>query len=236
MISDEAKAAIVAHAIEDYPHECCGFVLVSAAGKERVIRCVNSHSDPKNYVRVSAEEQARVELLGEKLAFYHSHPDVAATVTDADKASCEAMDLPWVVYAHPLGLWDYYSPEGWQAPLVGRTFVHGVHDCYSAVRDHYSQVCGINLLDFEREDDWWRHGQNLYLDNVTKAGFVQVQDLKKNDVILIQVSSDVVNHAAVYLGENIILHHVYGRLSCRAPYGGFWLKNTRMVIRHSSLC
>ena len=84
--------------------------------------------------------------------------------------------------------------------------------------------------------DWWRHGQNLYLDNFAKAGFVQVQDLKKNDVILIQVASDVVNHAAVYLGENIIFHHVYGRLSCRAPYGGFWLKNTRMVVRHSSLC
>ena len=34
--------------------------------------------------------------------------------------------------------------------------------------------------------------------------------LTENDVLLMQVKSDVLNHAAVYLGEGKILHHLYG--------------------------
>ncbi|KDV56532.1 hypothetical protein BU57_00165 [Escherichia coli O121:H19 str. 2011C-3609] len=29
------------------------------------------------------------------------------------------------------------------------------------------------LPDFEREDDWWRNGQNLYLDNMDGDWFLQ---------------------------------------------------------------
>ncbi|SPW68371.1 tail component [Escherichia coli] len=28
------------------------------------------------------------------------------------------------------------------------------------------------MPDFHREDDWWRHGQNLYLDNLEANGAV----------------------------------------------------------------
>ena len=30
------------------------------------------------------------------------------------------------------------------------------------------------MPDFHREDDWWRHGQNLYLDNLEATGLYQV--------------------------------------------------------------
>lgn len=56
-------------------------------------------------------------------------------------------------------------------PLLGRQFVHGVTDCYSLFRDAY-HLTGINLPDFERHDDWWRHGEELYLDNMESNGFV----------------------------------------------------------------
>ncbi|EKH97818.1 hypothetical protein EC5905_1492, partial [Escherichia coli 5905] len=37
-------------------------------------------------------------------------------------------------------------------------------DCYTLFRDA-CHLAGIDMPDFEREDDWWRNGQNLYLDN-----------------------------------------------------------------------
>lgn len=234
MISQESRDEIKAHALADYPKECCGFVVVTSKGRELVVRCLNSHPQPREFVQCSVLEQHKAESLGDPICFYHSHPDVAPTPTDADKASSEMMDLPWIVYATPLDTWDQYSPSGWVAPLIGRSFVYGVHDCFTASRDFYKQELNIDLPFFPTEDEWWKT-KNLYVENFAMMGFVSVQDLKKYDVFLIQLNAPVPNHAAVYLGQNIIFHHVYGRLSCRAPYGGFWLKNTRMTLRHKNL-
>jgi cell wall-associated NlpC family hydrolase len=51
-----------------------------------------------------------------------------------------------------------------------------------------------------------------------------------------KVASSVPNHAAIYIGGDIILHHVYGRLSNRQIYGGYWRKHTTHHLRHKSLC
>ncbi|STJ81961.1 tail component [Escherichia coli] len=57
--------------------------------------------------------------------------------------------------------------------LTGRRFEHGVTDCYTLFRDAY-HLAGIEMPDFHREDDWWRNGQNLYLDNLEATGLYQV--------------------------------------------------------------
>ena len=68
-----------------------------------------------------------------------------------------------------------------------------------------------------------------------KAGFTKVQDLKEHDVILMALGSTIVNHAAVYIGDNKVLQHCTNRLSSRDVYGGYWQKNTHCVVRHRSL-
>ena len=50
-------------------------------------------------------------------------------------------------------------------------FFHRVLDCYTLVRDYYHRERGIELLDFEREDDWWHKGQDLYMQGFERAGF-----------------------------------------------------------------
>jgi cell wall-associated NlpC family hydrolase len=50
-----------------------------------------------------------------------------------------------------------------------------------------------------------------------------------------QVASPVPNHAAVYLGDGLILHHLQGRLSSRDVYGGYWQKVTTHALRHPLL-
>ncbi len=49
--------------------------------------------------------------------------------------------------------------------LTGRRFEHGVTDCYTLFRDAY-HLAGIEMRIFIGGDDWWRNGQNLYLDNL----------------------------------------------------------------------
>ena len=121
--------------------------------------------------------------------------------------------------------------------LVGREWSHGVLDCYALVRDWYQLERGVDLPNFARFDDWWKRGENLYIENFARAGFapVDASDLQAGDCFLMQVASSVPNHAAVYLGDGLILHHLQGRLSSRDVYGGYWQKVTTHILRYTDL-
>ena len=49
-----------------------------------------------------------------------------------------------------------------------------------------------------------------------------------------QLGADVPNHAAIYIGNGLVLHHPRDRLSCKDVYGGIWQKHTVMHLRHRS--
>ncbi|MCP9635207.1 NlpC/P60 family protein, partial [Escherichia coli] len=107
--------------------------------------------------------------------------------------------------------------------LTGRRFEHGVTDCYTLFRDAY-HLAGIEMPDFYREDDWWRNGQNLYLDNLEATGLYQVplSAAQPGDVLLCCFGSSVPNHAAIYCGDGELLHHIPEQLSKRERYTDKW--------------
>lgn len=43
----------------------------------------------------------------------------------------------------------------------------------------------------------------------------------------------VANHAGILLGDGMMLPHLYGKLSQRIPYGGYWQERTMKVIRYN---
>jgi cell wall-associated NlpC family hydrolase len=121
---------------------------------------------------------------------------------------------------------------------VGRRFHHGTLDCFTLIRDYYATEHGIEIPNFAREDNWWNNGQNLYRDNFQRAGFRELtdaEDVQVGDVFLMTIRSPVENHAAVYIGDGMILHHFWGRLSSRDPYLGYWRENTTVALRHKDL-
>jgi len=54
-------------------------------------------------------------------------------------------------------------------------------------------------------------------------------------MVMMQISAPVTNHAAIYLGDNTILHHNFGNLSARVPYGKYYRDRTVRVVRHKEL-
>ena len=102
--------------------------------------------------------------------------------------------------------------------------------------DWYKRELGIQLGDYFRRDQWWDKGENLYLENFEKEGFTEIpiMEVKRGDLLLMQLASPVPNHAAIYLGDQVVLHHVQGRLSSKDVYGGYYLKNTACALRHES--
>ncbi|HAF44712.1 MAG TPA: peptidase P60 [Gallionellaceae bacterium] len=236
-MSESLKAAILAHAQAESPRECCG-VIVNVGRDRGYVACRNLADDPRQHFQIHHEDFARAEDQGEIIAIVHSHPFANVQPSEADKVACEDSGLPWVIVNPQTEAFGIFEPSGYEAQLIGRQFVYGVLDCYTLVLDYYRRELGIMLPYYVRDDSWgwWERGQNLYADRFAEAGFVAVHTPQPGDVILMQVQSDVANHAAVYLGDNVILHHLVKQLSRRDMYGGYWQKHTLHILRHRSRC
>lgn len=246
--------AIQQHAIAEYPREACGLV-VHAHGEEDIyIPCRNIAEGNSSFV-MAPEDYAAAEERGEITMLVHTHPDASSRPSEADRVVCSEGDVPWLILSVYKDVADgqmvaekytIIEPDGYVAPLVGRQWGPPRHDCYSLIRDYYQRELGIDIPDFElamRTSNWWEdpEAESLYVKHFEEAGFVRVDDGPKlHDVIMMDIRSKVqgkVNHAGIYLGDNpcLMLHHLFDRPSSRVPYGGYWLQQTVMIVRHKSL-
>lgn len=234
-LTEKLKEEILKHGKQESPKECCGLVAI-VKGRKRYFPCKNIAEGPEEHFIIDPDDYIKVEDKGEIIAVVHSHPLVSPKPSGADLVACEKSGVPWIIFNPDNETWEYCEPEGFELPFVGREFSHGIVDCYTLWKDFYERELGIKMGEYFRRDDWWHRGENLYLDNFKKEGMYEVdpEDIQYGDVILMQIESPVPNHAAVYLDNSIILHHVHGRLSSRDVYGGYYKKNTAKVIRHES--
>tara|TARA_R100001463_G_scaffold89397_2_gene144166 strand:+ start:834 stop:1553 length:720 start_codon:yes stop_codon:yes gene_type:complete len=236
-ISEEIKEQALIHAKEESPRESVGLVHI-VKGRERYFRCKNQAEEPELHFCLDPSDYLKCEKQGEIVGVIHSHPISNPKPSEADKVACERTDLPWFIVNPNTEKWGYYEPSGFKLPYVGREWAHGVVDCYTLWKDWYKGELNIDMSEYNRQDDWWNKGENLYLDNFKNEGMreVKVEDIQYADIILMNIESPVPNHAAIYLGENVILHHVTNRLSSRDVYkwGGYYHKMTAKVLRHES--
>lgn len=228
------KSRFYEHALARSPRESCGVVIIEK-GHEEVVLCRNISEDQNQFV-IDPHDYVAAQARGEVVGIVHSHCFIPATPSQADRVNCETSGLKWHIVSVPTGTWFSFKPENYKAPLVGREFYHGTLDCYSIIRDHYAESLGIRIPDFHRDHLWWEKGQDLYTENFKAAGFYEVslKDLAVNDVLLMQIHSNVINHGAVYLGRDTMLHHLVNRLSSREVFNGYYRKHCTKVLRHEN--
>lgn len=234
MFTKEVLDDIKTHVNSSTKREICGLI-VTHRRKQIYVPCANV-APMDNDFEISAEEFAEVSDNYKILAVVHSHVGTNPNPSQADLIQIEHNNIPYFIMNYPLNTHTYTEPTGYVAPYVGRPFVHGITDCYAIWRDFYKREFGIDMIDYYRGHEWWAKGDNLYLDNYINAGFVEVDNLQYGDIILMKVASQVPNHCAVYIDNNIILHHVMGKVSSNDVYGGWWRKITAMILRHKSKC
>ena len=218
------KTKILNHAKKCGENECCGFVI----DNKIYMPCTNISPTPTETFEISPDDWIQAETIGEITAIVHSHPNGQPILSEADQIYQQQTAVDWwIVCDNQIHKFRFIQP------LLGREFEHGKTDCLTIVRDAY-MLAGIDLPDYERQDDWWHNGQNLYLDLLPKNGFerVDAENLQEGDVILVCLGSETPNHAAVYIGNQYILHHCPDRLSKRDLYSGFWRNYTHSIWRH----
>lgn len=236
-LTAEQQAIWSAHALSVYPEEAVAIL----TSDNELIPMKNSSPTPKETFRVAVED---FWPYNDKItALIHSHTYDLADPYLVDKRVPSKQDLAGQINHNVW--WGISVTEGenvsdplWfgfdrEEPYEGREFIFNVNDCFELVRDWYRRELQVEIPPYAR--DWnWQDEENLFDDNFTKAGFVDVQweDLQKGDVIYFNIASEKTNHVGVYLGDDIVLHHLYGRLSGTETLSR-WRRQVSHIIRRA---
>ena len=165
MLTKSIKAAITAHANAEYPREACGVIV-----NGEYIPCTNISPDNAQF-EIDPWDIVGASKEGEITAYVHSHPDGSCTPSQPDRVQMSKHGLPWII-TNGVDV-ELHELDGYQAPLLGREYHHGLMDCYTLVKDYYQRELGIYLNDYKRKDEWWIDAKSkpLYLDGFKKEGF-----------------------------------------------------------------
>ncbi len=240
-MNEEIKAKVKEHALKEFPNECCGFVCVNYLGEITVIPCENTAHNKKGRFVIDPKMNLIAEKTGHIAAFYHSHASEFMDENN-DKFSKEDLDIayetciPALLYVIPQDTWHVHIPSTYQpSDLIGRSFVWGVWDCYSLVRD-YHLLHKKTILGYHFPPDGANLKSNFgYETLIYKENFneVALEDLRRGDVIIFQINSDYYNHSAIYLGGNEFLHQPIGKISSVAFLDDRYLKYIKKTLRHN---
>lgn len=224
MFDEACLTAIRKHAEAEYPNESCGLVV----GSGNYVPCKNVKAKPEHGFKIPEDVWARFRALGNVRAVVHSHPDGPYHPSYEDQAGQLSMpDIPWGIVE--VSKYRTRGPFFWGdtvpiEPLAKRPWIFGVFDCYGLVRDYYRLNLNVTLPNRPRENQWWNDPEKatLLLDMYSSDGWVEIDDWRKNiekhDVFLIQLPGfNVPTHCAVYLGNELAMHHRWDRISVIVP-------------------
>lgn len=216
------------HICEEAPREACG--LLGRKDTNIVwIPCKNV-ADSDEEFKIRPEDFMRASVHTDVFAVVHSHIYTSPRPSEFDKINCEATNLEYYIISWPDR--EVFTMK----PLKGRTYEWEKADCFTLVTDYYKQELGLIIPRRPYEKEWWKQGIDYMSTIPQEYGFIPVEgSLKKHDLLLFNVQSDIPNHIGVYTGGDKFIHHAVGRLSCEESLYPFWNKFRTKVLRHESL-
>ena len=225
ILTRQAISDMQAHALEAFPNISVG--IISGWMYYRLDNIQAPETDKELNWQITYKNDIYAHKLQHGLLRFvvFSRPRMVAYPNEREMLAQLSSDAPWI-YLRTDGvdcedpvIWGNGSPY-WA--FLGRPFRHGVMDCYSLIRDYYKLEYKLSLDEYPRDWFWWNSSadylnafrppvKDLYGENFKNQGFYpigKIEDLRKGDSVLMKLNSDSINHAAIYIGDGKILHHV----------------------------
>ncbi len=108
---------------------------------------------------------------------------------------------------------------------------------YRLFRQFYIDNFDITITNYARPTNWSSDQIDLMRLCYEREGFDMItdwkpKDLRPGDVLCMAIGERNANHFAVYLGDDELIHHLYGRLSSKETFRDFYRNTTCFVLRH----
>lgn len=223
------------HAFQNINEECCGLI-VGEGDNSYSLPCRNTSLekdkfysiDPIDYIK-----HADKNIIG----VYHSHTKGKAEISYLDILNAENHKLDMLIYSIRTDKFLQYKPNGFKCEYIGREFSIGKNDCFTIIKEYYKKELNININDYYRNSLWYEQEPDIYEKNFSKEGFLIVDVLQKHDVILFKFGNAIhANHAAIYIGNDLMLNHCRDKFSTIEAYDKIHNRYASQYLRHKSLC
>ena len=214
----EQTVDAIKHAKEQYPNESCGAII---DGKYTPFQ--NLAEDKSDTFLIKDTDFTTAYIQNRVEAVIHSHNDYERA-SKQDQIQQLELEVPFgiinlvnksvkhvVFWGDDLEIQDFHL----------RPFFYGVYDCYSLVRDWY-KINRDTVLPFApRNFAFWYRDENVfeqYIENTDYFEYVELSDIKAGDVLLYNFyETPYINHSAILLENNLVLHHLYNLVSTEYP-------------------
>lgn len=233
-MNPEALATAQHQARKSFPQVICGAIINGAFVPLR-----NAAADPTKTFAFLPEDLDYLQRARPSAVAF-SRTDGQITPHESDMRLQQLLGVPFALI--PANGVSDFDVVAWGdalpiAPLEGRRFIYGVHDCFNLVRDtlrsgiegmaangfYEWSFAPVALPQVAYEENWeGRHDH--YSANLQRAGFYRIkrEQVRVGDCFLMSLASNKLNHAGIVVGEDRILHHKPGRLSAAEPMGLYY--------------
>ena len=121
--------------------------------------------------------------------------------------------------------------------LADKPFRWGSSDCLTLFRNFYRDNFGIEITNYARPSNWSSDQLDLMRLCYEREGFDMItdwklKDLRPGDVLCMAIGERNPNHFSIYLGNDRVVHHLYGRTSSVEQFRDFFRNTTCYILRH----
>ena len=240
----QIKNSIKNLALKKSEEEICGFIyLDKKTYKFDIYPCRNRSDDKKNNFMISPQDYLNCSILGKIIACYHSHVNESIEFSEMDKHNSNLYKVHYILYNIKYDFFNFHKPNEENNPYIGRPFVLGQSDCFTLMKEYALKEESIHIS-FPKDlvyPKYLEDIKDLYENNFKHQGFLKLDKnvkLQKSDGLMMTfpgVSNEFPTHAAVYIGDGLILHQPFNSFSCVNIYDSFLKKHTSYVLRYKEL-
>ena len=122
--------------------------------------------------------------------------------------------------------------------MIGREWKWQIQDCWSLIEDWFKEKKGIKLKHWDRPKSPKEFSEKpLFEHGLPLTGFVELDkddDLEIGDVLLMDTTNTgKLDHVALFIGDQTILHHCVKKLSCREIFDQKYIEYTKKRYRYA---
>jgi proteasome lid subunit RPN8/RPN11 len=240
-LKEPTKIKIEKHALREKPHECCG-LLVENKKELKTVECRNVSEKPTQHFSIMPSDYLKACRQGKIKAVYHSHVSSNDKFSINDMMNSRSHKIDYVLYSTKKHSFSFFDHTKNKTSFLNKAFKIGQSDCYTTVKEYYSNL-GITLAGNNTlGDDWFNKNphliQNLFDLNKNNPDLPIMElspnsPLREHDVIVFEfVKGEGPNHVAIYLGNGTIIHHPRNKYACIETLNKTLEKTMYKIYRH----